>query len=69
MLGRACSQRDGRAIDVLLTSDGVQLVERLYAEVQLSLEPLTHGLAASDQSKCRSFCGGCSTPSKADIAH
>ncbi len=49
LLARAPSAEDGRAIDVFLTRDGAKLAERLYAELQEALSPLTRRLNPADQ--------------------
>jgi DNA-binding MarR family transcriptional regulator len=47
LVARAPNKEDGRATDVFLTSEGVELVKRLRA--QRPLAPLTEQLSASDQ--------------------
>lgn len=49
LLARAPSAEDDRAIEVFLTPDGLQLVERLRSQVQAALAPLSDGLSPSDQ--------------------
>ena len=49
LVTRAPNTEDGRATDVFLTKEGANLVERLYAQIQQALAPLTEQLCASDQ--------------------
>ena len=49
LVGRAANVADGRATDVFLTEEGAQLVERLHAQMQQALAPLTGRLSATDQ--------------------
>lgn len=49
LVARAPNALDGRATDVSLTEEGAQLVERLHAQTQQALAPLTEQLSASDQ--------------------
>lgn len=49
LVGRAANVADGRATDVFLTEEGAQLVERLHAQMQQALAPLTGRLSAADQ--------------------
>ena len=49
LVAREPNAQDGRATDVLLTREGAQLVERLHAQMQQALAPLTGQLSASDQ--------------------
>lgn len=49
LVGRAANVADGRATDVFLTEEGAQLVERLHAQMQQALVPLTGRLSAADQ--------------------
>jgi DNA-binding MarR family transcriptional regulator len=46
---RAPSAEDGRAIEVFLTEDGKELVERFYPKVVETLAPLTERLESRDQ--------------------
>ena len=49
LVERAPNAVDDRAIDVFLTGEGAALVERLRAQGQQELAPLTERLNASDQ--------------------
>ncbi len=49
LLGRAPSPGDGRAVDVSLTPDGLELANRLYAAVAASLADLTATLGATER--------------------
>jgi DNA-binding MarR family transcriptional regulator len=49
LVGRATNVTDGRATDVFLTDEGAQLVQRLHAQMQEALAPLTGRLSAADQ--------------------
>lgn len=49
LVARAPNAEDNRATDVFLTSEGTELMERLRAQVQLALAPLTESLNAPDQ--------------------
>jgi DNA-binding MarR family transcriptional regulator len=49
LLARAPNAGDGRAVDVMLSDDGAALAERLYAEVERSLTPLTGELSPADR--------------------
>ncbi|MCU1528423.1 MAG: Transcriptional regulator, MarR family protein [Frondihabitans sp.] len=49
LLERAPSESDGRAVDVFLSSDGVDIAEALYAQVRQALAPLTTRLTASER--------------------
>ena len=51
IVARAPSAEDGRAVDVFLTKQGAELVERLYVQVQQALAPLTERLNAADQQR------------------
>jgi DNA-binding MarR family transcriptional regulator len=48
---RAPSAQDGRAVDVMLSPDGVALGDRLYAQVRRSLEPLVGELGPADRGR------------------
>jgi MarR family transcriptional regulator, organic hydroperoxide resistance regulator len=50
LVARAPNAEDDRAIDVFLTRKGTALVERVRAQGQQALAPLTEQLNASDQS-------------------
>jgi DNA-binding MarR family transcriptional regulator len=62
IVARAPSAEDGRAIDVFLTDEGVELAERLYREVQEALAPLTHRLSAAEQRTLQSLLERMLTP-------
>ena len=49
LMARAPAPDDGRAIDVFLTKEGLKLAERLQAQFQDSMAPLTDRLKASEQ--------------------
>ncbi|WEF31491.1 MarR family winged helix-turn-helix transcriptional regulator [Pseudoduganella chitinolytica] len=49
LVARAANVADGRATDVFLTGEGAKLVQRLHAQMQASLAPLTSRLSAADQ--------------------
>ncbi|QIB64216.1 MarR family winged helix-turn-helix transcriptional regulator [Kineobactrum salinum] len=49
LVARAPNEEDGRATDVLLTSDGTRLIKRLHAQGQQALAPLIEQLSASEQ--------------------
>lgn len=49
LVARAPNAQDGRATDVFLTSEGVELVQRLHAQGQQALAPLIGQLGPSDQ--------------------
>lgn len=53
LVAREPNPDDGRAIDVFLTRQGLELAERLEAELQEALAPLTRRLAAADQRRLR----------------
>lgn len=55
LLERAPNGEDGRAVDVLLSREGIKLADRLYAQVQRSLSPLTGKLAAAEQNRLRAL--------------
>lgn len=57
IVARSASADDGRAIEVFLTHEGVQIVERLYSQVQQALAPLTGRLSASDQRRLQDLLG------------
>lgn len=50
---RVPSSDDKRAIDVLLTSEGSDLFDRLHDQMQRALAPLTEQLNKSDQNRLR----------------
>jgi len=49
LLARAPNPDDGRAIDVFLTRDGLKLAERMQAQLQTAMAPLTARLEDSEQ--------------------
>ena len=49
LLDRAANPEDGRAVDVLLSARGIELAERVGAQVAESLRPMTGVLGAQDQ--------------------
>jgi DNA-binding MarR family transcriptional regulator len=49
LLERAPNRTDGRAVDVFLTADGVQLAQRLRGDVARSLSPSTNTLTRADR--------------------
>jgi len=49
LVARAPNEADGRATDVFLTSDGVELVKRLRVQGQQALAPVIDQLSAPDQ--------------------
>jgi DNA-binding MarR family transcriptional regulator len=55
LLERAPSASDGRAVDVFLSPDGADLAERLYAQVQQSLAPMTGELGPAGQRRLQSL--------------
>jgi len=55
LLQRAPNRTDGRAVDVLLTTEGARLARRLGAEVQRSLAPMTGSLTPAEQRRLRSL--------------
>jgi DNA-binding MarR family transcriptional regulator len=55
LLQRAPNTTDGRAVDVLLSRDGAELAERLYADIGRSLSALTNTLAPTDQHRLQTL--------------
>jgi DNA-binding MarR family transcriptional regulator len=55
LLQRAPSPGDGRAVDVFLTPAGAQLAERLYADIERSLSPVTGELAPADRRRLQAL--------------
>lgn len=55
LLQRAPNRTDGRAVDVLLTTEGARLARRLGAEVQRSLAPMTGSLTPAEQRRLRTL--------------
>jgi DNA-binding MarR family transcriptional regulator len=49
LLRRAPNPDDGRAVDVLLTPAGAELVERLHGQIVRTLAPMTDALAPAEQ--------------------
>lgn len=55
LIARGPNAEDGRAVDVFLTRQGVELVKDLYSQVQQALIPLTEKLSASDKKSFRTL--------------
>ena len=55
LLERAPSASDGRAVDVFLSPDGADLAERLYAQAERSLAPMTGELGPAGQRRLQSL--------------
>jgi DNA-binding MarR family transcriptional regulator len=55
LLERAPSASDGRAVDVFLSPDGADVAERLYAQVERSLAPMTGELGPAGQRRLQSL--------------
>jgi DNA-binding MarR family transcriptional regulator len=55
LLQRAPSPTDGRAVDVLLSRDGTELAERLYADIRRSFSAVTNTLAPTDQHRLQTL--------------
>lgn len=53
LVARAPNEEDGRATDVFLTSDGVEIVKRLHVQGKQALAPLVEQLSASDQQRLK----------------
>ncbi|MNM66985.1 hypothetical protein D3C81_784970 [compost metagenome] len=51
LVARAPNEEDGRATDVFLTNDGVEIVKRLHIQGKQALAPLVEQLSASDQQR------------------
>jgi len=49
LLERAPSPADRRAVDVFLSAAGIDLTERLYAEILRALSPMTGALSPAEQ--------------------
>jgi DNA-binding MarR family transcriptional regulator len=55
LLQRAPSASDGRAVEVFLSPGGADLAERLYAQAERSLAPMTGGLGPAGQRRLQSL--------------
>jgi len=55
LLERAPNADDGRAIDVLLTREGVAFADRLYAQVRRALAPMTGELGPTAQRRLQAL--------------
>lgn len=55
LVERAPNVADGRATDVFLTAAGAQLVQRLHAQMQQALAPLTGRLSAAEQQQLQAL--------------
>jgi len=55
LLQRAASLDDGRAVDVFLSPDGAELIERLYAGILRSLSPMTTALTPAEQRRLQTL--------------
>jgi DNA-binding MarR family transcriptional regulator len=55
LVARAPNVADGRATDVFLTVEGAQLVQRLHAQMQQALAPLTGRLSAAEQQQLQAL--------------
>jgi len=55
LVARAPNVEDGRATDVFLTGDGAKLVQRLHAQMQAALVPLTGRLSAAEQQQLQAL--------------
>jgi len=55
LLERAPSASDGRAVDVFLSPGGADVAERLYAQVERSLAPMTGELGPAGQRRLQSL--------------
>lgn len=53
LVQRAPNRTDGRAVDVLLTTEGARLARRLTLEVRRSLTPMTGSLTPTEQRRLR----------------
>lgn len=49
LMARAPNQDDGRAIDVFLTKEGLELAQRMEAQWHAAMAPLTQRLDAADR--------------------
>jgi len=49
LMARAPNEDDGRGIDVFLTKEGLKLADRLEAQFQAALAPLTDRLDVTEQ--------------------
>lgn len=57
LVARAPNAEDGRAIDVFLTSEGADLVQRLRSQGHQALAPLTQQLSAADRQHLQELLG------------
>jgi DNA-binding MarR family transcriptional regulator len=55
LLERAPCASDGRAVEISLTARGKKLAERLQAEVERSLAPMTGALNAAERQRLRAL--------------
>jgi DNA-binding MarR family transcriptional regulator len=51
LLERAPSPSDGRVVEVSITSRGMDLAERMYAQVEQSLTPMTNVLSSAERER------------------
>jgi DNA-binding MarR family transcriptional regulator len=57
LLDRSPSASDGRAVEISLSARGRKLCDRLYAQVESALSPMTSILSASDRQRLRALLG------------
>ncbi|PXA68441.1 MarR family winged helix-turn-helix transcriptional regulator [Cryobacterium arcticum] len=55
LLERAPSPADRRAVDVFLSAAGIDLTERLYAEILRALSPMTSALSPTEQRRLQTL--------------
>lgn len=55
LLERAPSVADRRAVDVFLSAEGLDLTERLYAQILRALSPMTTALVPAEQRRLQSL--------------
>jgi DNA-binding MarR family transcriptional regulator len=53
LLERTPSEDDGRGVQVSITSEGMRLAKRIYAQVEQSLLPMTNALRAAEGTRLR----------------
>ena len=53
LLERTPSENDGRGVQVSITSEGMKLAERVYAQVEQSLLPVINALGATEGTRLR----------------